>query len=297
MKQTVLQQIKKKLEWLGHCFFYTVLVVGGQRVAYFFLYPVIFTYVLCSRKIHQATTPYFRRRFPAHNWLTLRLDVLKNVLSFGKVLVDRGWMGLNRKAELTGRFDDSEKLREVIQAGKGVVVLLAHIGNWQTCLVRLKALNVEVHALMEFDQERVSKHFFELRGEKPFNIIDVHGFLGGMIEATTALQRGDLVLIMADRLHQGRSESVDFLGSKVCLPIAAYHLAATTESPVVVLFAAKTERKNYSLAIWDLFYPGQSGLGKKEELAYCAQRFSAALEKYVEQYPYQWYNFFDIWAQ
>ena len=297
MKQTVLQQIKKKLEWLGHCFFYTVLVVGGQRVAYFFLYPVIFTYVLCSRKIHQATTPYFRRRFPAHNWLTLRLDVLKNVLSFGKVLVDRGWMGLNRKAELTGRFDDSEKLREVIQAGKGVVVLLAHIGNWQTCLVRLKALNVEVHALMEFDQERVSKHFFELRGEKPFNIIDVHGFLGGMIEATTALQRGDLVLIMADRLHHGRNESVDFLGSTVRLPIAAYHLAATTESPVVVLFAAKTERKNYSLAIWDLFYPGQSGLGKKEELAYCAQRFSAALEKYVEQYPYQWYNFFDIWAQ
>ncbi len=297
MKQTIFQQIKKKLEWLGHCFFYTVLILGGQRIAYFFLYPVIFAYVLCSRQIHQAMTPFFRRCFPDHNWLALRLDVFKNVLSFGKVLVDRGWMGFNRKAELTGRFDDSDKLREVIEEGKGVVILLAHVGNWQTCLVRLKALNVEVHALMEFDQERVSKHFFQLRDEKPFNIIDVHGFLGGMIEATAALQKGDLVLMMADRLHQGRYESVDFLGSKVRLPIAAYHLAATAGSPVVVLFAAKTGRKNYSLAIRDIFYPGQNGLGKKEELAHGAQRFSVALEKYVEQYPYQWYNFFDIWAQ
>jgi predicted LPLAT superfamily acyltransferase len=297
VKQTASQQIKKKLEWLGHCFFYTVLVLGGQGVAYFFLYPVIFSYVLCSRKIHRETTPFFRRCFPSHNWLALRLDVFKNVLSFGKVLVDRGWMGFNRKAELTGRFDDNDKLREVIGAGKGVVILLAHVGNWQTCLVRLKALNANVHALMEFDQERVSKHFFQLRGEKPFNIIDVHGFLGGMIEATAALQKGDLVLMMADRLHQGRSESVDFLGKKVRLPIAAYHLAATAGSPVVVLFAAKTGRKNYSLGIWDIFYPGQSGLGRKEELAHGAQRFSVALEKYVEQYPYQWYNFFDIWAQ
>ncbi|HER63002.1 MAG TPA: lipid A biosynthesis acyltransferase [Desulfobacteraceae bacterium] len=297
MKQTVSQQIKKKLEWLGHCFFYTVLVLGGQRAAYCFLYPVIFTYVLCGRKIHRATAPYFRRRFPSHNRLALRLDVFKNVLSFGKVLVDRGWMGLNPKAELSGRFADSEKLRAVIREGRGVVVLLAHVGNWQTCLVRLKALNVEVHALMEFDQERVSKHFFELRGEKPFNIIDVHGFLGGMIEATAALQKGDMVLMMADRLHQGRSASVDFLGSRANLPIAAYHLAATAGSPVVVLFAAKTGRKNYSLAIWDIFYPGRSGREKREEFVHCAQRFSSALEKYVEQYPYQWYNFFDIWAQ
>ncbi len=297
MNQNIFQQIKKKLEWLGHCFFYAVLVLGGQGAAYIFLYPVIFTYELCSPNIHRVTTPYFRRRFPNHNWLALRMDVFKNILSFGKVLVDRGWMGFNRKAELTGTFDDSEQLREIIQEGKGAVILLAHVGNWQTCLGRLKALDAKVHALMEFDQENVSKHFFQLRGEMPFNIIDVHGFLGGMIEATTALQQGDIVLIMADRLHQGRHETVNFMGSRVRFPIAPYHLAATAGSPVVVLFAAKTGRKSYSLSIWDTYRPGQSNLQRDEELAHCAQRFSSALEKYVEQYPYQWYNFFDIWSQ
>ena len=297
MKQTISQQIKKKLEWLGHCFFYAALVLGGQRVAYFFLYPVIFTYVLCSRKIHRVTTPYFQRCFPTHNWLKLRLDVFKNVLSFGKVLVDRGWMGFNRKAELTGTFDDSDKLRAAITKGKGVVILLAHVGNWQTCLSQLKALNVDVHSLMEFDEKRVSKHFFELRGDMPFKIINVHGYLGGMIEATAALQKGDIVLMMADRLHQGRHASATFLGSEVRLPIAAYHLAAMAGSPVVILFAAKTGRKSYSLMIPDIFYPGQSGLDKREELVHGAQRFSNALEKYVERYPYQWYNFFDIWSQ
>lgn len=292
-----MQQIKKKLERLGHGFFYTMLTIGGQKTAYFFLYPVIFTYVLFSRNIHRQTAPYLQRRFPGHGLLARRLDAFKNVLAFGKVLVDRGWMGLKRKAALTGTFEDSEKLRELIAEKKGVVVLLAHVGNWQTCLSELQGLNAKVHALMEFDREQVSKHFFELRGEMPFNIIDVRGFLGGMIEATAALQQGDLVLIMGDRLHAGRHARVEFLGLEARLPVAAYHLAATAGSPVIILFAAKTGRKSYSLGVWDLFYPGRSGADRQEELTRCAQRFSAALEKYVEQHPYQWYNFFNIWAQ
>ena len=115
--------MKKKLEWLGHLFFYAMLRIGGQPLAYLFLYPVIFVYVMGSRKIHQNASPYFRKRFPEHGLLQLRLDVFKNVLSFGKVLVDRGWMGFNPDVELDGKFDDSEKLREIIQEKKGVVVL------------------------------------------------------------------------------------------------------------------------------------------------------------------------------
>ncbi len=289
--------MKKRLEWLGHLFFYIMLRIGGQFLAYLFLYPVIFFYVLFSSKIHKNASPYFRRRFPNHGWLRLRVDVFNNVLSFGKILVDRGWMGLNPDVELTGSFTDSEKLREIIRKKKGVVVLLAHVGNWQTSLVRLQALDVDVHALMEFDVERVSKHFFELRGETPFNIIDVHGFMGGMIEATTALQQGGLVMMMADRMHKGRAEKVDFLGAQVRFPVAAYHLAATAGAPVVILFSAKTGKKTYAMGLWDIMYPGQKGKNREDELKECADRFSTALERFVEQYPYQWYNFFDIWQQ
>lgn len=289
--------MKKKLEWLGHLFFYAMLRIGGQSLAYLFLYPVIFMYVLGSRRIHRNAAPYFCRRFPDHGWLRLRVDVFKNVLSFGKVLVDRGWMGFNPDVELNGTFNDYEKLREIIQEKKGVVVLLAHVGNWQTSLARLQSLDTDVHALMEFDVERVSKHFFELRGETPFHIIDVHGFMGGMIEATTALQKGGLVMMMADRLYKGRSEEVKFLGHTVRFPVAAYHLAATAGSPVVILLSAKTGPKSYSMALWDILYPGQTGKDRNEELKECARRFSSALERYVEHYPYQWYNFFDIWKQ
>lgn len=289
--------MKKKLEWLGHFFFYTMLRIGGQRCAYLFLYPVIFSYVLFSRKIHHNTCPYFRSRFPEHGWLQRRRDVFKNVLFFGRVLIDRGWMGLNRNAELNGSFADSKKLREIIKAGKGAVVLLAHVGNWQTAVAHLQELHVNVHALMEYREESVSKHFFQLRGETPFHIIDVHGFMGGMIEATTALQDGGLVMVMADRFQEGRFEKVDFLGRQMRLPVAGYHLAATAGSPVVVLFAAKTDRKSYILKIGDIFYPGTSDRSKQEELKHCAQRFSTALEEYVENCPYQWYNFFDIWVQ
>lgn len=289
--------MKKKLEWLGHLFFYFMLRIGGQGLAYAFLYPIIFIYVLFSKRIHQETRPYLCKRFPDHGRLRLRFDVFKNVLSFGKVLVDRGWMGVKPDAELNGTFVDSEKLRQIIENKKGIIVLLAHAGNWQTNLSRLQALDVDVHALMEFGQEQVSKHFFELRGEMPFKIIDVHGFMGGMIEANTALQNGGLVMMMGDRLYKGRSEETQFLSHKIRFPVAAYHLAAMAGSPVVILLSAKTGRKSYTMALADILYPGQSGKSREEELRDGVRRFSAALERYVEQYPYQWYNFFDIWKQ
>ncbi|GAB4335702.1 MAG: hypothetical protein Kow0089_05540 [Desulfobulbaceae bacterium] len=297
MKPILSQRIKNRLERLGHGFFYAVLLAGGQAGAYLFLYPVVFTYVLCSRRIHEQTIPYLRRRFPDHNRLEFFLDVFKTVLSFGRVLVDRGWMGLRRTAELQGSFPDSERLRNLIGEGRGVVVVLAHVGNWQTCLSRLTDLDARVHSLMEFDPGQVSKHFFQLRGDMPFTIIDARGYLGGMIEATNALQQGDIVLTMGDRLHGGRSTQVPFLGAPLLLPVAPYHLAAMARAPLAILFAAKTGRKTYSLTIADVLHPGRDGADRDSELQRCARRFAAALEKYVEAHPYQWYNFFDIWAR
>ncbi len=289
--------ILKRLEWLGHVFFYAVLRIGGQRTAYFFLYPVIFCYVTCSRKIHQQTRPYFALRFPGHSWWRQRLDVFFNVLSFGKVLIDRAWIAFSKGQTIEGTFEESEKLKRVIAEGKGVVIVLAHVGNWQSSFADLGRLPVDIHALMEYDEEAVAKHFFDLGKKRPFSIIDVHGFMGGLVEATTALQKGDMILMMGDRHEGGPTATVSFLGRPLRLPIAAYKLATSTGAPVVVLFSAKTGRTRYRLIIGDIIRPDSDLRANREQLARYADRFAAALERYVEKYPYQWYNFFNIWNE
>jgi len=288
-----------RLEALGHFFFYVALRLFGHTGGRVLLVPVVFVYVVCSRKIHRTTKHYLKRRFPDENGWTYWWLTYKNVLSFGQVLVDRGWLGLIQDAALDGECVEYDALIELINEGKGLVLLTGHVGNWQSALARLGGLPVTVHALMQYDQQAAAKHFFDLQStEPPFEIIDADSEFGGMIEAAAALGRGEVVTIMGDRFVKGSSSVVDFLGDPVRIPNGAYQLASSVGAPVAILLAAKTGRKSYQLKLWDAFYPEYEKRDERDKmLRDCSTRYIKAIEEYLKLYPCQWYNFYYFWQQ
>ncbi|MBW1671339.1 MAG: hypothetical protein JRJ40_08030 [Deltaproteobacteria bacterium] len=206
--------VLKKLEALGHGIFYLTLRIAGQPGAYALLVPVVLTYVSASRRIHQLTSPYLRKRFPKHNPVERWRDTFRIVHSFGQVLVDRAWLGLNRSARLHCSLDEWDTILGLIEQRKGLVLLTAHVGNWQVALAHLKDLPVPVHALMHYEEEVVAKHYFDLRGEScPFRIIKTDGFLGGVVEATAAIQRGSSSPCSQDRQAKLSSSSMGRVSS------------------------------------------------------------------------------------
>lgn len=288
-----------KLEALGHSIFYLALRLFGQVGGYLLLVPVIAVYAGGSRRIGRLTAPYLTHRFPEANRFGRWLAMIRNLIAFGQALVDRAWLGINPGSALAGEFVGYEQLVELANRGKGIVLLTAHVGNWQTALAHLDSLPTRVHALMHYDQEAAAKHYFDISGAKrPFEIIDSEGPWGGMIEATAALQRGEVVTIMGDRLVKGSAVKVDFLGQRARVPDAAYFLAGSVGAPVVAMFAAKTGRKTYQLRVWDSWYPRwESREQRGEECRASGARFAKNLQEYLDEYPYQWYNFYDFWQQ
>ncbi|HET98216.1 MAG TPA: lipid A biosynthesis acyltransferase [Desulfurivibrio alkaliphilus] len=291
-------RLKIRLEALGHGIFYLTLRLFGQLGAYLLLLPVIAAYAATSRKIGRKTAPYLSRRFPSAGRPGRWLAMIRNLTSFGQVLVDRAWLGI-KDGDLRGEFIGYQQLEELVNRGRGVVLLTAHVGNWQTALARLDSLPTRVHALMRYDQEAAAKHYFDLRdGRRPFEIIDSEGPWGGMIEATAALQRGEVVTIMGDRLVKGSAVTVDLLGDPARIPEAAYFLAGSVGAPVVVMFAAKTGRKSYQLRVWDSWYPRWENREQRAEACRnSGARFAKNLQEYLDEYPHQWYNFYDFWQQ
>ncbi len=288
----------RSLENLGHWFFYVVLKIFGHMGGIVLLGPVICSYVLFSRKIHRRVGPYLRRRFPNENQCQYWFRALRNLFSFGHVLVDRGWLGVRKKVRLEGEFTGYDTLRDLIKEGKGLVLLTAHVGNWQSALAHLGELPVTVHALMQYDQQAAAKHYFDLSGERPFEIINVDEKFGGMVDALTALGRGEVVTIMGDRYIKGTSSMVPFLGDEVKVPNGAYMLAASAGSPVAVVLAAKTGRSSYQLKVWDVFTPSFKSRDERAAmLDECASKYMRAIEEYLKIYPYQWYNFYNFWKQ
>ena len=292
-------RLVQRLEALGHWFFYITLRFFGLKGANLLLVPAVFCYVVFSAKMRRTVRPYLERRFPEENRTQYFFHTFYNVLSFGKVLVERGWLGTVPGATLKGEARGYTELIDTIQKGRGMVLLIAHMGNWQSALVHLGELPVTVNALMQYDQEAVAKHYFDLqKAERPFEIIDADGDFGGMVEALTALNRGEVVTIMGDRFVKGSSTPASFLGSEVRFPDSAYMLAASAGAPVAVVFAAQEEPGQYTLQLWDLFYPEYTSRDERGQMLMdCTMRFARALEKYVKLYPYQWYNFYNFWKQ
>lgn len=294
------KRILTRLEALGHWIFYTTLRYLGRRAASLLLWPVVGCYVVFSRKIHRNIRPYLDRRFPEATKKERWLHTFRLVKSFGEVLVERGWLGLDENAELECQFIGRARLFQLLEQKKGLILLTAHVGNWQSALAHLTSMPVRVHALMRYDKDAVAKHFFDLQGERQrtFEIIDAEGAFGGMVEAAAALQRGEIVTIMGDRYVGGSASETKFMGETVRIPDSAYQLAATSGAPVVILLAARTGLKQFELQVWDDFIPENKGREHRAEmLARCARRFAMGLEEYVDEHPYQWYNFYNFWKQ
>lgn len=288
-----------KLEALGHWFFFVALRFFGLRGGNILLVPVIFSYVTCSSRIRRTVRPYLERRFPGLSPFAYFRHTYLNLFSFGKVLVERGWLGKNKDAHLHGETVGYSQLLAEIEKGRGLVLLIAHMGNWQSALAHLGRLPVTVNALMQYDQNAVAKHYFDLgRAKRPFEIIDADGDFGGMVDSLAALNRGEVVTIMGDRYVKGPYTEVEFLGENTRLPDSAYTLAASAGSPVAIVFTAQTGIGQYQIKVWDLFYPQfESRDERGQMLMDCSRRFSKSMENYLQLYPHQWYNFFNFWKQ
>lgn len=285
-------QFLAKLKTLGYWFFEISMKIAGYKGARVLLVPVIFCYVVFSGKIHKLVRPYLDHRFGAQSWLSRKKQAFAIMHSFGTVLMDRVWLarpGSKRfKADVVGY----QTMVDITEQKKGMILLTAHVGNWQAAISHLYGLSVPVNAMMRKDG--VTTELDSI----PFTPIDVDAPFGGMIEATAALQKGEVVTIMGDRYIKGPHVSVPFFGEEVRIPTGAFVLSISTGAPIVVVFAAKTAPMEFEVKVYDVLKPRFTNRDDRDDvLRECAEKYVQLLEKYLIQYPFQWYNFYDFWKQ
>jgi predicted LPLAT superfamily acyltransferase len=281
-----------------HRFFYLLIRRGGRRIAYGFLRLVVLYYTLLRPDQRRKGLHYLRRRFPAARGLELLRHSYRHSLSLGQVLIDRAVVGILGPGELAVSFPAGARLQELLEQGRGLILMTAHVGCWQVAMAALDALETPVNLLMRREAGDVDRLVFEHRGgPSPFRIIDPEGEFGGALEMVAALKRGEVLSVMGDRLlgSDRNGLGVEFLGGPVTFPFSAYKLASATGAPVAVLLSRKVGPAAYALELARVIeVPPGLGRGGEVFRPYVAE-VAAALEGYVEQNPYQFFNFFDLW--
>jgi predicted LPLAT superfamily acyltransferase len=287
---------------IGILIFFWTFTKLGPRFAYLLLYPVAFYYVLFNQKNGRASRDYLRRRYPGIGFFKLWWMNYRHFLSFGRVLVDRGYAFLGMLGDVKFERDGHDVIEEVLAQDKGVILMSAHLGNWELAAYCLGGFlrggnKVPVNAVMfKGESEKVEKQLKKASGEPPFKIIASNDSLQASIECKEALERGEIVAIHGDRMLGSGGVKVPFLGSEAKFPIGPFVLAASTGAPVIFTFANRLGMRHYALmARGPHYFTYPSRKERQQKIEEWVRMYAELLEELLEKYPLQWHNFYPFW--
>jgi predicted LPLAT superfamily acyltransferase len=282
---------------LGFRFFHVFIKIAGPVSAYMLLALILPYYLLIRGSARRSASYYIKHRFPEYGLVRTFFSTYYYFLQFGKGLIDQACVSIIDREKFKVDFRDKEKLRNIAKAGKGMVLLTTHAGNWMTAMTAMDNMSVPVNLLLDVNNSE-GRHFFDVSGGEKIKFIPPAGFMGGLVAATNALNEGEIVSIMGDRREGARVIYVDFLGEKAPFPVTPYHLSYATGADIVVLLTVRTGMLSFSIEAhcitegMDL-----AAKGRDETMKELAEKYVALLEKYSSKHPFMWYNFFDFWNE
>jgi Kdo2-lipid IVA lauroyltransferase/acyltransferase len=204
-----------------------------------------------------------------------------------------------RLQALIGRRSSGQALEDAVARATGAILISPHFGNWELGGLGLADLGrtLNVMTFREPD-EQVNQQREQVRNERGIGVIYVDRNDSSplaVIEAVNALRRNETICLLGDRDGSSNTVTVPFFGRPTALPAGAAHLALATGAPVIPVFVVLEANGRYATLMEEaIFFHGAPGRNQ-EAVQEGMTRLAAVFERYIRQYPDQWYNFFDFW--
>jgi KDO2-lipid IV(A) lauroyltransferase len=217
--------------------------------------------------------------------------------NFAKYLVDffrSKWIG-QRFIERYVRVHRKETIAQVLAEGKGAIGLTAHIGNWELTAQILARWGYKVNAVtLSHQHKNVDQFFSYLRSVTGIRVIPV-GL--AVRQCYAALKRNEVVGILGDRDFSGQNGIyVNFCGRQMMAPRGPAILSLRTGAPLVPGFVIRDEKDDryFDYYFEEPIYPQRTG-DEEHDVRVLTEKIIAVIERYVRQYPRQWYMFRPFW--
>lgn len=189
--------------------------------------------------------------------------------------------------------DEFMRINEILDKGKGAIILTGHIGNWE--------LLAAAFGLMGYGAAVVGRRLYY----EPYNQIIVK--LRETVHMRTiyrdsspreilkVLKSNQLLGMLADQdIDSLEGVFVDFFGVPSYTPTAPVKLAMAAKTVIVPAFMIR-EGKRYRLILEGPIYPELIHNSTEETVREFTERWSAVVEKYIRKYPDQWVWMHDRW--
>lgn len=217
----------------------------------------------------------------------------KVFLNFGQYLVDFFLMYKvdHKFIQENVRVEHLEYLTEALQQGRGVILLTAHIGNWEMGAAVFAQMGHPLTVIALPHKERVVNDLFNR--QRQAHGVTVVAPSVAVRRCVAALRKGRLIALLGDRDFGTFGEPMMFLGRKTSIPKGAAFFSYKTGALIVPAFLVPQEDGKYELSFYPAIAPNVSGDEKAEVLS-LMERYTSIIEEKIRQDPSQWMMFRDF---
>lgn len=190
------------------------------------------------------------------------------------------------------RFDNPAVIERAYAAGKGLIYLTAHLGNWELmALAASRRFHPTGVVARRFDNPRLDRMVDTLRSLYGNRVIDKRDALR---ETLSVLKKGGAIGILLDQnVAMDEGVFVDFFGKPACTNKGPAVIAARTGAAVIPVFIHR-EGEGHVTSIGEPVRLADTGSAEDDVRANTAA-FTKAIEEAVRLHPEEWLWGHDRW--
>lgn len=221
--------------------------------------------------------------------------VAKSYINLGRSVVEfLNLAKIGKKIDEIVSVHDIENLNDALACGRGVILLTAHLGNWELAAAYLGIKDYPMRAIgAEQRDARITKLISDIRASCGVETIGKGFDLRGAIRC---LQEGNILGVLLDQDAKDKGIITPFLGQPASTPYGPVKLAMKMRSPIVPLFIVRRKDNTHH----DLYFlPSLEERVKdfydrpiEENVRLC----NDILSDWISRHPEQWLWLYPRWA-
>lgn len=265
------------------------------RLSYWIAVFVSDLHYMFARQDRLAVTNNLKVIFPEKSEKEIARIRIKVFRNFAKYLVDFFRFSKIDKEYIKKniKIDNIAYINEALSCGKGVIVLSAHIGNWELggVVVALSGYPIWVVALTH-KQKKVNDFFNAQRKSKNVSVIPVGR---AVRQCLNVLNENKLIALVGDRDFSQRGAVIDFFGKPTILPEGPAAISLKTQAVIVPGFMFRNDDDTFTLR-FEKPVEFTPTLDKQKDIKALMLQYKTIIEDYIRQFPDQWYMFKKFWV-
>jgi KDO2-lipid IV(A) lauroyltransferase len=180
-------------------------------------------------------------------------------------------------------------LEQCRAAGRGAIVLTAHLGNWELGAVTMRRLGLPISVVaLPHPDPRIDALFVRQRERCAVRVIPLDQ--GVTHQALRRLSRGDVLGMLGDLDFMGNGLPVPFGTGTLTIPRGPAVLSLRSGAPILPAFLIREQRNSFRLWV-------EPPIRADRDTAHAAalpslvRQCGRAIERYVRRFPEQWVVF------